>query len=227
MYFVAGQSPSRFSVSIEQPTQVVERPPQIIAPPQSFPQREYARDNSKWLYLIIGGLIAIVITMGAGFFLLRNDNKEDVANSNRADEKTTNSSNQNRKIINEPVSTPANRPPPNANVPIESNSKMNNPSLSRSFNRTYSGTADNDGISMELRRNGSSLSGKVFSRRSVTDISVSGNIDDDGSFEMNEYSDIGVNTGVYRGRINADGTMNGTWSKPDGSKSRPFSLRAN
>lgn len=231
LYFVAGQSPSRFSVSLEQPTQVVECPPQIIAPPQWSPPREHAPDNSKWLYLIIGGLIAIVITMGGGFLLLREGDNKEVANSNRADEKATNSSsvssNLNSKMINEAINAPANRPATNTNVPIESNAKMNNASLARNFDRTYSGTADNDGISMELRRNGSSLSGNVFSRRSATDITVSGSVADDGSFEMNEYSDIGVNTGIYRGRINTDGTMNGTWSKPDGSKPRSFSLRAN
>ncbi len=236
LHVVAEHAPSRFSVSLEQPTQVVERPAQIFAPPQAFPMPGAAPDNSKWLYLIIGGLIAIVITMGAGFLLLRDDNKkEDGVNlnrSNRANERTTESStispNANGKSLDEPIDAATNRPITAANImPTDGNSKRSEALLSRNFTRTYSGTADNDGISMELRRSGSSLGGRVFSRRSATDISVSGNIDDNGAFEMNEYSDIGVNTGVYRGRINTDGTMNGTWSKPDGSKPRPFFLRAN
>jgi len=136
------------------------------------------------------------------------------------------------------VNVPVNKPQKMVNVPNkpqkmdntfpgESNTRKSDTSLTRNFTRTYSGTADNDGISMQLRRSGSSLSGKVFSRRSVTDISVSGSISDDGYFEMNEHSDIGEQTGIYSGRISDDGTMSGTWTKPDGSKSRRFFLRSN
>jgi len=216
-HFDGTQSFSGFSVSLEQPTQVVQR----LVQPQAFPPPPNASspaDGSKWLYLVIGGLIAVILTMAAGFFLLRDTIPKEIANANRTEEKSNNenkpsSSNQNAKKTNEMVNVPVNKPQKMVNVPNkpqkmdntfpgESNTRKSDTSLTRNFTWTYSGTADNDGISMQLRRSGSSLNGKVFSRRSVTNISVSGSISD-------------------------DGTMSGTWTKPDGSKSRRFFLRSN
>ena len=222
-----GQSPSRFSVSLEQPTEVVQRPlPPPVTPASS--------DNSKWLYLLIGTMALIILGMGIIFFLSRSPKETEVANVKKIQEETpkeenVSAPNQNTaKIINAtPVLTPEKLPPSNTNSDFssESNTKRGGSYLPRNFNRTYQGTVNYDEVEMRLERSGSTLSGKVIPKYRYADISVRGEVKDNGSFEMNEYSDIGVVTGVYRGRINADGTMEGRWEKPDGSKPRPFSMR--
>lgn len=251
---VAGSdlSQSRLVVSLEDnppsseiPTQVVPHPaaPADYSRPAG-PPPAVSPDNSKYLYAVIGALIAVIAAMGIWFFALRGpaeketvktaDQSEKPKNENRSVESFA--SNQNSAA---PVNIPAkNIEKPQANTEVGDNRAANLPaekqnpakinfSLKRNFDQTFRGTADDDGISMQLRRSGDSLNGRVFSRRSATDITVSGRIYDDGSFEMNEYSDIGVQTGIYQGRISPDGTMTGTWTKPDGSKPRPVFLRAN
>lgn len=228
-HFAGGQSSSGFSVSLEQPTQIVSRPFQ----PSPFPPSSVAPTkaaNSRWLYVVIGVMTAIIVGMGGYFLILRAPNEKETAVSvNRAEEKPNgeNNSPSNKKPTKTPMPT-VNKPIKSSNTPpVNSNSVKTHFPLTGNFNRTYSGTIDNDGITMKLQRSGSTLSGKVFSRRSATDISVSGRIYDDGSFELGEFSDIGVMTGNYSGQINPDGTMTGIWSKPDGSKPRPLSLRTN
>jgi hypothetical protein len=227
-YFDGGKSSPAFSVSIEVPTQVVARPPQTIPPKSS--------DASKWLYLVIGAMSAIILGMGVVFFLSLNPKEKETANIANPTEETSkyenvSSSNKNTpKITNEPT---APKPEKTQKTNIantitnESNTKSADSFLSKNFNRTYEGTVNYDEIEMRIRRSGSSLNGKVIPKYRSADISVNGSVSDDGSFEMHEYSDIGVVTGVYRGQINGDGTMDGTWSKPDGSKPRPFFLRVN
>lgn len=251
-------SQSRMVISLENNPPAPELPTRFVSPPK--PPTGIPKDNSKFLYSVIGALTTIILLMGIGFIFLRNINDgEIVAQVKPNDKETTQISNQPEKSKSEnnttnfsstnqnaaqPVSNTANSkekfaPKPNqnsnmswsgntgANWSSNTNSSGNNFPMARNFNRTYRGTADNDGITMQLKRSGSSLSGRVLSRRSATEISVSGNIDGDGYFEMSEYSDIGVTTGIYQGRINTDGTLTGTWTKPDGSKPRPVYLRAN
>lgn len=234
-HFDSGQSSSGFSVSLEQPTQMVSRPYQ----PAPFPPSSVAltkADNSKWLYVVIGIMTAIIVGMGGYFLISRAPNEKETAVSvNQTEEKpiSENNSPSNKKSTKTPMPTATSMPTANKTIklsntpPLNSNTVKTQFPLTRNFNRTYSGTIDNDGITMQLQRSGSTLSGKVFSRRSATDISVSGSIYDDGSFELGEFSDIGVMTGNYSGQINPDGTMTGTWTKPDGSKPRPLSLRTN
>ena len=95
----------------------------------------------------------------------------------------------------------------------------------RQFSATYVGNIGDNGVEMDLRRNGTTLSGTVRPYGNSADIYVNGYIDDDGSFSMDETSDIGVVTGVYRGWLRSDGTINGSWSKPGGDRSRSISLR--
>lgn len=99
------------------------------------------------------------------------------------------------------------------------------PDQSRRFDRTYSGTVDNGYVVMRLNRNGGRISGEVMPGGRRSQIYVDGYVGNDGSFEMSEKSDIGVVTGVYRGRLNSDGTMSGYWSKPEGGKTRAVAMR--
>ena len=225
---IGGEAPgvSKFSVSWETPTQVVERP-----------QQPQPSDASKWLYLIIGTMAAIIAGLLVFTFILPQTKKNEIVDaSSPAIETPRNgnvaASNQNENVfalnqnvaVNNANSTPIKTPESNVN----SASNVQKPAgLPRNFNRTYAGTVNYDEIEMQLERSGSSLEGRVYPKYRSADIFLEGYISDDGSFEMDEKSDIGVVTGVYHGRINTDGTMSGSWTKPDGSKSRPFFLRLN
>jgi hypothetical protein len=218
----------------EVPTQVVSRPsplvtPNVIIAPNAPP------DNSKLLYAVIVGLVAVILAMGAGFLMWREPSQpERAANSQKSasnqkseDEAKSNQSNKSEKSfapanVAKPISKPADNKPADNRAP---DNKAPASISSRRFQRNYQGTVDNDGIAMYLTRNGSSLNGKVYSRNSSTEITVEGYIDEDGYFEMEEMSDIGVVTGIYRGHLESDNTINGTWSKPNGDKSRPLYLR--
>lgn len=240
-HFDGEHSFSGFSVSLEQPTQIVSRPThgQTI-PPQFYPTpppsnlSAVVKNDSKWLYVIIGALLAVVLGM-IGFFLISRGADEKALNEN-ANWTQVNSPDENKTPVNQNSSVAKTQlmairtPKPNNGV---NNSIVNDMPIvpksdppPRSFNRNYYGTVGGDGSEMRLTRNGSSLGGKVVPQDRYADISVSGSIDDEGNFEMNEYSDINVITGVYRGRISGT-TINGTWSKPDGSRARRLFLRSN
>lgn len=232
-HFDDRQSSSRFNVSVEQPTQAVYQPyqhRQQFPPPfqTPYPASPVAANNSRWLYVVTGAITAVILGTGVFFLLLRGFGENEVAvlvNANKTEEKSNaanSSASPNANSAETPAPTIEKTPKPaSVNTP-----KTYFP-LTRNFNRTYGGSAGGDSVTMRLQRSGSSLSGRVFSRRSATEISVSGSIYDDGTFELGEYSDIGAMTGSYSGRIYTDGTMTGTWSKPDGSKPRPIFLRAN
>jgi Tfp pilus assembly protein PilV len=209
-------------VGDDRPTQVITRPPPE-RPVQPAPA-------SNGLYIVIGVLIAVIL-MGAGYLFLQNRGATDTAN-NRKNENSS-SSNQNTANVSTQTNFNAQKPDNAANTNAERAKTVPDPdfnrantSVSRSFNQAYEGTVNYDPIEMQLVRNGTSLSGKVIPRNRYADISVRGTIGDDGSFEMTEYSDLGAITGMYRGRIQADNTITGSWSKPDGSKSRPLYLKA-
>lgn len=222
-YSDGGQSSSGFFVPIQQPTEVVPRPQPTVTPTSS--------GTSKWLYLVIGIMGLIILGMGVFVFLSLNPKeKETVDVSIKSAEETPkyeniSSPNQNTaKIANEtPAATP--KSDMDSDFSNESNTKKVGSYLPRDFRRTYEGTVNYDEVEMQLERSGSILTGKVIPKYRYADITVRGDIKDNGSFVMTEYSDTNAVTGVYRGQINADDTMEGKWEKPDGSKPRPFSMR--
>lgn len=226
----------------EIPTQIISRtvppssPPFVVSPP-------IVKDNSKWLYALIGGLIALIIAMGIGFLFLRNTGDEkETAKTSKKSEKTKKEDKEDEEAESSPSpEIKSEKPLPiKSKMPENSMTEMNanvysgnkmSPKkddfrLSRNFNQTFSGAMGADSVSMRLKRSGSSLGGRVFSRRSATEITVSGSIDNVGYFRMNEFSDIGVNTGFYSGYISPDGTMNGIWTTPEGDKPRSMYLQA-
>jgi hypothetical protein len=226
----------------EVPTQYVSIPQQPThAPPAS------SSNPPNWLYGLIGGLVAVIL-MGAVYLVFiapherdsekaRAENSTTPANSSvsNAMNGTINNPGANQNSFLSSSTTPAKNTAanaiPNAARPAANaanaaaNSVYSNPVAEKHFRRTFAGTVDNDGIEMYLERNGSSLTGKVNPNNHNAVIYVEGYIQNDGSFQMDEKSDIGVVTGVYRGRFNGDGTVNGTWSKPGGEKTRPMFLR--
>jgi hypothetical protein len=89
----------------------------------------------------------------------------------------------------------------------------------------YDGTLNNNyQISMSLTRSGESLSGYVTPKSGGASIPVRGTINGSGEFNLSEYDDQNNWTGTYRGKISG-GTIDGSWTKPDGSASRPLFLQ--
>lgn len=89
--------------------------------------------------------------------------------------------------------------------------------LPQTFERTYSGTIGGKQMTMVLKRDGSKLTGSVTTTKADT---LEGTIQDDGQFSADGFEDDTVRTGMYSGRIGDDGTVNGNWTTPEGTKGR-------
>lgn len=230
----------RVIVSLDESPGVEEIPTQYVPVPR--PPMAPAADSPNLLYGVIGALIAVIL-MGGGYLFLfeRGENSgeitqtlniaatPDLAAGNMLNFGANSNSNS-RRPVNAPQTAVdainANTPRPWANAKANNTNRVpSGGTLEWRFNQRFAGTLDNDGIEMQLTRNGSSLSGMVHPHGRYAEIYVDGYIENDGSFAMNEKSDIGVVTGVYRGRLGPDGTINGVWSKPDGDKTRRMFLR--
>jgi serine/threonine protein kinase len=96
--------------------------------------------------------------------------------------------------------------------------------LSSVFSKTFSGEIGKYGIKMSLRRNGDSLSGTYVYTRHGVNISLTGSIDSYQNVEMYGYDDNGTQIDVFKGRFVSSSRMEGQWSKPNGSRSLPFTL---
>ena len=79
-------------------------------------------------------------------------------------------------------------------------------------------------IEMTLRRSGSSVDGTVTYTKYGVPIPVRGSLDGSGSLELNEYDGKGTHTGRYSGRFVTSCGVEGSWIKPDGSKSLSLAL---
>lgn len=118
---------------------------------------------------------------------------------------------------------------PNANGSANSSSSPQAVSATdaANFSRAFEGTLNNQyAIEMNLQRNGESLSGTYLYTRHKVDIPINGTIDGQGNFVINEFDSKGNQTGVFKGRLLSSDSIDGTWSKPNGDKSMPFSLKA-
>lgn len=209
----------------EVPTRYVPVPPQPG-------QAQAAPDNSKWLYALVGGLTAIVLMGGLYIFMTGQREKPPEGNGFQSSSSAVNTpgnknTGDNRvqtsvdigAVTNADVTT-SNKPAPNTNTGPPS-------PLQRKFERSYAGDLYTNYIEMNLRRDSGSLSGEVvFSNGKRTYLRLDGNIENDGTFKMNELSDTGALTGIYRGKFNSDGSMvTGTWTDKWDETPRSFSLR--
>ncbi len=93
-------------------------------------------------------------------------------------------------------------------------------SLSTRFDRIYGGAINAISFSMSLVRHETKLEGQA-STPSKTD-TLSGTIDSYGNFEMKGYENGKKFTGIYKGTIDIHGEINGTWTKPNGTKETSF-----
>jgi len=95
------------------------------------------------------------------------------------------------------------------------------------FNKTFAGFINNKyGIRMTLRRTGNSLSGTYFYTRHNINITLNGTIDENQNVELYGYDEGGTMIDVFKGQLSSSSSLEGMWSKPDGSKSLPFDLRS-
>jgi hypothetical protein len=97
--------------------------------------------------------------------------------------------------------------------------------------RVFSGKlGDKYRIQMRLRRDGGKLSGAYFYERVRQDLMLRGEIDGQGKFSLREYAAGGAQTGVFKGKWlpsdceGCEESLDGNWSRPDGTRVTPFSL---
>jgi hypothetical protein len=88
-------------------------------------------------------------------------------------------------------------------------------------------------IEMTLNRDGENLTGTYLYARTGKDIQLKGAIDQGGALTLNESDSEGKPTGTFKGKWGNDtgqspelglATIEGKWSKPDGSKETKFNL---
>ena len=97
-----------------------------------------------------------------------------------------------------------------------------NPNLPTTFQRNYEGMINDQTFSISLVRNGSNLTGQASTSRKTD--TLSGTIDATGQFAMNGFENGKHFTGIYRGSIYGNGTIDGSWTKPDGTRGTSFSV---
>jgi hypothetical protein len=91
--------------------------------------------------------------------------------------------------------------------------------------RIYSGAINETiNIEMRLRRFGNTLSGSYFYAKYRIPITLTGTVNPDQSFRIDGFDGDGTHIDAFDGYFFAGGTMQGNWSKPDGSRVLPFSL---
>lgn len=211
-----------------------EVPTQVVQTPRS----STGNGTPAWMYAFTGALAATALMGGAILFYQMSRDQpiepqrtasgnapsnvppattNSVQNSAHAAQSAANAVANAANAMANAANTAANAPLPPRYAPPR-------PSA-RQFSETYVGNVGDNGVEMDLRRSGTTLTGTVRPYGNSADIYVNGYIDDDGSFSMDETSDIGVVTGVYRGWLHSDGTINGSWAKPGGDRSRSISLR--
>jgi hypothetical protein len=94
---------------------------------------------------------------------------------------------------------------------------------------SYTGNIKNIPIQMTLQQKVAGVVGTYRYVKIGTDLGLEGSLRGKDSLILFEYDESGKQTGLFKGRFKgAFGTselIEGTWSKPNGSKSLPFALR--
>ncbi len=199
------------------PTVVMPRPrptnPDVHrAPPNGGGQ------NKVFIASIIVGALGLLAIGALAAVLLSKGEKTPAANTNTI------------ATASPPPSVEPHPPSPSPSTPSvrESPPPSVQPSppkvLHDSFNRRYQGTIGPLPFSMQLVRSGRNLQGTAVSSGSRD--TLSGTIENDGSFRVNGYENGNFLTGIYSGQITENGTVTGYWvsSKGQGKRVR-FSLR--
>jgi len=105
----------------------------------------------------------------------------------------------------------------------ESNEESKN-EVTQDFTKTFRGAInDSYKITLNIKRFGSELSGDYHYDGHSSSLKLQGQIDESGSFTLNEFNSKGSMTGIFRGKLD-DGRATGQWLKPDGSTTYNFSF---
>lgn len=194
--------PLHNSSSNQQETVVISTAPKVETqnftayPPLSQNPIIQTDNTTKYILGGLGGLIALIFF---GVFLYpSNKTKESEDKSNKTTSEKSSKTEGNNSV------------------------SKNSSNLPNSFERDYRGTISTKDCSMSLTRDGEKLSGTIATDRHQD--TLKGKIDEYGEFQLNGYEDGNVFTGIYTGRINDDGNIEGSWTTPQGTKPRSFSL---
>jgi len=99
-----------------------------------------------------------------------------------------------------------------------------NSEVTQDFTKTFQGAINNSyEITLNITKFGSELSGDYHYDGHSSSLKLKGQIDETGSFTLNEFNSKGSMTGIFRGQLTGGGAM-GQWLKPDGSKVYDFSF---
>lgn len=94
-----------------------------------------------------------------------------------------------------------------------------------SYTLNYVGAINNKyRIQMKLTRKGSELSGMYYYEKQGIDIPLRGTMNPDESFTLDEFTVDGELQGTFVGKLAADFSLSGTWSKPSGTP-MPFTVK--
>jgi hypothetical protein len=91
------------------------------------------------------------------------------------------------------------------------------------FNDVFVGTIGELKIVMQLKKTGNNLDGQYHYYGKSQSLQLKGTIQDNGSVAIEEYNDKGNICGKFEGTY-SNGTINGSWTKPDGSHKNAFSI---
>lgn len=98
--------------------------------------------------------------------------------------------------------------------------------VSKSFTGTIGETLQ---LQMKLLREGDRITGSYFYKKVGTPIAISGTVDKNGQVVIEEFDTGGKQTGAFKGTWKEDEegliVIAGNWTKPNGDKKTPFSLR--
>lgn len=94
--------------------------------------------------------------------------------------------------------------------------------LPGTFDRQYSGTIAGQTLTMNLIKNGGSLTGTASTTKTDT---LSGTIQDNGDFSVDAIPIGKSATGIFSGRIYDDGSIKGKWTDRQGGKESPFQVQ--
>jgi hypothetical protein len=93
------------------------------------------------------------------------------------------------------------------------------------FTKNFRGYVSSVYVEVEIKRSGNILIGII--NESGRQIELTGTVDENGFFKLDELDDYGAKTGIYRGKFNLENEMEGNWSLPNGTKQRSFLWSAN
>lgn len=215
------------------PTVVMRTPVSGHAPvsmPRSGPRPPYAGaqpSNSKYLipFIIVGAVLLLTFGVIGGWLAFRSTptaSTSSAQNGNSADDRAVGQPSSTSEPARSLSPTPENIPSP---TPTEQNSPPpvnRSPALPSSFQHSYQGRyVTGVPLSLNLSSSGSSLRGTASTGKKRDELQ--GTINQmDGSFRLNGRENGQELTGVYTGKINPNGTINGSWSKPNGTQRTTF-----